>query len=355
MADLRSYSAPGTALASAALFGASTPFAKLLIGQGLDPQLLAGLLYLGSGLGLGILRVVRHLRGGAPAEAPLARPDLPWLALVVLAGGILGPVLLMVGLAATPAASAALLLNVEGLATMAIAWVVFRENVDRRLLIGALAILAGAAVLSWQGGPAPIGAGAFAIVAACLCWAVDNNLTRKLSSADPVQIAMIKGLAAGAVNLILALFRGAALPGAPEIAAAGLIGFLGYGVSLVLFVLALRHLGSARTGAYFATAPFIGAGLAVVLLDDPLTLQLAASAILMGAGVYLHLTERHMHEHAHDAMEHAHRHIHDEHHQHEHRPDDPPGEPHSHVHNHEPTRHRHVHYPDLHHRHEHAH
>ena len=152
----------------------------------------------------------------------------------------------MIGLTTTPASSASLLLNVEGLATMAIAWVVFRENVDRRLLIGAFAILAGAVVLSWRGGPMGVGWGALAIVGACLAWAIDNNLTRKLSSADPVQITAIKGVAAGLVNL-LALGRGAGLPHVPAIGAAAAIGLFGYGVSLTLFVLALRRkLGNAR-------------------------------------------------------------------------------------------------------------
>ena len=218
---------PGAALAlaSAALFGASTPLAKLLLGGGVDPWLLAGLLYLGSGLGLGLVHAARGLLGVPAAEAPLRRSDLPWLALVVLTGGVIGPVLLMVGLARTPASSASLLLNLEGLATMAIAWVGFKENVDRRLLIGALAILAGAVLISWRGGPAGVGLGALAIAGACLAWGVDNNLTRKLSSADPVQIAAIKGLVAGAVNLALALGRGAHLPAAGEIGAAAVVGF----------------------------------------------------------------------------------------------------------------------------------
>jgi drug/metabolite transporter (DMT)-like permease len=342
------------ALASAALFGTSTPLAKALLGGGVDPWLLAGLLYLGSGLGLSLLRLAR-LRIGA-AEAPLARADLPWLVLVVAAGGVAGPLLLMLGLARTPAASAALLLNVEGLATMAIAWVVFRENVDRRLLVGALAILAGAALLSWPAGGAGmgLGLGALAIVGACVAWGVDNNLTRKLSSADPVQIAAIKGVAAGLVNLGLALARGARLPALPELAAAGLVGFFGYGISLVLFVLALRLLGTARTGAYFSTAPFLGAALSLALFHEPATLQLAAAAGLMAFGVYLHLSERHDHEHAHEALDHTHRHVHDEHHQHAHGPDDPPAEPHAHRHHHAPMRHKHPHYPDLHHRHDHA-
>lgn len=344
----------GLAMASAALFGASTPLAKLLLGGGLDPWLLAGLLYAGSGLGLGLFYLGRHLRGGPIGEAKLQRSDLAWLGLVVLSGGVLGPLLLMLGLARTSASSAALLLNVEGLATMGIAWVVFRESVDRRLLLGALAILAGAVLLSWQGKAGGIGIGALAIVAACFAWGVDNNLTRKLSSADPVQIAMIKGLVAGAVNLSLALARGAAFPAFPLVAAASVIGLVGYGISLVLFVLALRNLGSARTGAYFSTAPFIGAIVAILLLGDPVTGRLIVAAVLMSIGVYFHVAERHEHDHVHEPMEHDHRHVHDEHHQHEHGPGDPPGEPHSHFHKHAPLRHRHPHFPDLHHRHGHS-
>ena len=342
------------ALASAALFGASTPLAKLLLGEGVGPWLLAGLLYLGSGTGLMLVQLARRGFGLPAAEPPLRRADLPWLILVVLAGGVVGPVLLMIGLSMTPASSSALLLNIEGLATMAIAWVVFRENVDRRLLVGAAAILAGALVLSWQGGPAGFGLGALAIISACVAWGVDNNLTRTLSSADPVQIAAVKGTCAGAVNLGLAVWQGATLPPAATLAAAAVVGFLGYGVSLVLFVLALRHLGTARTGAYFSTAPFIGAGLSLALFADQLSLELAAAAVLMGLGVWLHLSERHEHEHEHEALEHEHRHVHDDHHQHAHGPGDPPGEPHTHQHCHAPIRHKHPHYPDLHHRHGHG-
>lgn len=346
-------SVPSVALLSAVLFGASTPFAKLLVGEGLGPFLLAGLLYLGSGVGLAALSVARQAIGGPDAEAPLTRADLRWLALVVFFGGVLGPVLLMVGLATTSGSAASLLLNVEGLATMAIAWIVFGENVDRRLLLGAGAILAGAVVLSWQGKTGTIGPGAFAILGACLAWGIDNNLTRKLSAGDPVAIAMIKGLIAGGVNLVLAFGFGEGLPPIGSIAAAGVVGFLGYGVSLVLFVVSLRHLGAARTGAYFSTAPFIGAAIAVAMLGESLTVQLGIAAVLMAAGVYLHLTEVHDHEHRHEAIEHAHRHVHDAHHRHRHGPDDPPGEPHSHRHSHAPLVHKHPHYPDLHHRHGH--
>ena len=342
------------ALASAALFGASTPLAKLLLGGGVDPWLLAGLLYLGSGLGLGLVHLGRGVIGVPAPEAPIRRGDLPWLGLVVVAGGVIGPLLLMLGLARTPASSAALLLNLEGLATMAIAWLWFRENVDRRLLIGAAAILAGAVLVSWQGGPSGVGLGALAIAGACLAWGVDNNLTRKLSSADPVQIAAIKGVVAGAVNLTLAFANGAHMPAAGSLAAAGVVGFFGYGVSLVLFVLGLRHLGTARTGAYFSTAPFLGAALALILFREPITTPLAAAAVMMGAGVWLHLSERHDHDHLHETTDHEHNHVHDEHHRHAHGPNDPVGEPHSHPHHHPPLRHKHPHYPDLHHRHEHA-
>jgi drug/metabolite transporter (DMT)-like permease len=250
------------ALFSAVLFGASTPLSKRMLGDA-DPWMMAGLLYLGAGIGLAIVHMSRRALGLAAIEAPLRRSDMPWLAAIIISGGILGPLFLMFGLARTDAAGASLLLNLEGLATMSIAWLIFHENVDRRLLLGAFAILAGAALLSWRGAAA-MDWGAALIAAACLSWGIDNNLTRKLSSADPVQIALLKGLVAGAVNLALALAQGADLPSASFLFAAGTVGFFGYGVSLALFVLALRHLGTARTGAYFSLAPFIGALLSLV-------------------------------------------------------------------------------------------
>ncbi len=335
------------ALGSAALFGISAPLAKILLGD-ISPWLLAGLLYLGSGLGLAMARLFH--RGN---EAGLRRTDLPWLAAAVISGGIAGPVLLLVGLAQSSASEASLMLNLEGVLTLVIAWVVFKENVDRRLMLGAAAIVAGAFVLSWpQAGQVGLDWGPLLIAAACLAWAIDNNLTRKVSAADPVQIAMVKGLVAGAVNVGIALMAGAAWPAADLVGKAALLGLLGYGVSLVLFVLALRHLGTARTGAYYALAPFIGAGLAIPLLDEPVTAAFVAGGLLMTLGIWLHLTERHQHEHQHEPLEHDHLHVHDEHHQHDH----PPGlmsEPHSHVHRHARLLHRHPHYPDLHHRHTH--
>jgi drug/metabolite transporter (DMT)-like permease len=348
-----SYLWPGVplALASAVLFGMSAPLSKLLLGT-VAPQLLAGLLYLGAGIGLAIVHLGRAAFGIPAPEAPLRRADLPWLAAVVLFGGLMGPLLLMLGLNQTSASSGSLLLNLEGLATMGIAWLVFRENVDRLLLLGALAIVAGAVVLSWDGQAVRFDAGAALIAAACVAWGIDNNLTRKLSSADPVLTTMIKGSVAGGVNVSLALLTGSMLPPTAIMGAAALVGFLGVGVSLVLFVLALRYLGTARTGAYFSLAPFIGAVFALALLSEPLTLQLLLAGLLMGVGLWLHLAERHEHEHQHDILEHEHSHVHDEHHQHAH--DVPVIQPHSHWHRHEPVRHKHPHYPDLHRRHRHG-
>lgn len=353
MSKTHSHLWPGVplALGASVLFGASPPLSKLLMGA-VDPWLLAGILYLGAGTGLAVVQWGRPLLGLPNPEAALQRSDLRWLAAVILFGGILGPLLLMLGLSRTSAASGTLLLNLEGLATMAIAWLVFRENVDRRLLLGAAAILSGAVVLSWNGQSLQLDTGGLFIAAACLCWGIDNNLTRKLSSADPVQIAMIKGLVAGGVNVALALWLGAAWPGGGLLAAGALVGFLGVGVSLVMFMLALRHLGAARTGAYFSLAPFIGATLALVLFHDPITVSLVAAGALMAFGLWLHLAERHDHAHLHEALEHDHLHRHDAHHQHAH--DGPVTEPHSHWHRHEPIRHQHPHYPDLHHRHGHS-
>lgn len=354
--DLRSWVAwPGAPLAigSASLFGASTPLAKALLGAGVSPWLLAGLLYLGSGVGLAAIWSGRALLGRENHEAPLSGRDWRWMALVVLAGGIIGPLLLMLGLTTTSAASASLLLNLEALATMGIAWAVFHENVDRRLLIGAFAILAGAVLLSWKG-RGGFGLGTLAITGACIAWGIDNNLTLKISGSDPLQIAMVKGLAAGATNLVAGLAMGALMPSVRIVAEAGAVGLFGYGVSLVLFVLGLRYLGTARTGAYFSTAPFIGALLALIMFGEQVTLRLAVAAVLMAIGLWLHLVERHEHTHVHDPLRHAHAHVHDEHHHHDHGPNDPAGEPHVHEHVHARLTHSHPHYPDLHHRHEHA-
>lgn len=343
------------ALLAAALFGASTPFAKLLVGT-VPPVALAGMLYLGSGLGLLIWLALRALRKRDDQDRPagLTKPDLPWLAGAILAGGIAGPVLLMVGLTLTPASSASLLLNMEGVLTSMLAWFVFKENFDRRIFIGMLFIVAAGVLLSWEQVPAlGVPTGALAIIGACLCWAIDNNLTRKVSASDAVQIACAKGLVAGVVNVGIAGLLGFGLPGTREMLGAAAIGFSGYGLSLVMFVMALRHLGTARTGAYFSAAPFAGAAISLLMLGELPTLSFWLAAGLMGIGIWLHLTERHEHEHAHEPLFHTHAHSHDEHHQHEHDVEWDGAEPHTHPHHHAPLRHAHPHYPDIHHRHEH--
>ena len=352
MAGIRSFARPGVlpALGAALLFGAGTPLAKRLL-QGVEPWVLAGLLYLGSGLGLGAWRLLRR----AP-RVRLARAEALWFAAAVGFGGVLGPVLLMLGLRGMPASGAALLLNAESVFTALLAWFVFRENFDRRIALGMLAIVAGAVLLSGTGAgtrwslheltPAAL------VLGACLAWGIDNNLTRRVSLSDATWVAGVKGLAAGSVNLTLALGTGASLPGPAMAGAAMLVGLLAYGVSLSLFVVALRHLGSARTGAYFSVAPFFGAVLAVCM-GDALSLPLVGAALLMGLGVWLHLSERHEHPHSHETQEHTHEHEHDEHHQHAHDAPVAPGVRHTHPHQHAALTHSHPHAPDMHHRHEH--
>ncbi len=342
------------ALLAAVLFGLSTPLAKI-VSPHVEPVLMAGLLYLGSGIGLGAYSLLRlGRRQSSSREAALKRTDAPWLAGAIISGGVVGPLLLMWGLAQTPASSASLLLNLEGVFTALLAWFVFKENFDARIAWGMALIAAGGVCLSWMGRPeAAVPWGSLAIVGACFAWAVDNNLTRKVSAGDPVQIAMLKGLIAGSVNTVLGLALGGKFPGASVLLGVGIIGFFGYGLSLTLFVLALRHIGTARSGAYFSTAPFVGAAVAVAFFGDSLSVGLGIAALLMGGGVWLHLTERHEHGHRHEALEHDHRHTHDEHHLHAHAPDDPPGEPHAHPHWHEQLAHAHPHYPEIHHRHEH--
>ena len=343
------------ALGAAALFGASTPFSKLLVGQ-VAPVTLAGLLYLGSGLGLLVWFLVRLVatRGEEGAFALVKKADVPWLTGAILFGGIAGPVLLMIGLIGTPASSASLLLNMEGVLTSLLAWFVFKENFDKRIFVGMLMIVAGGVLLGWERRP-ELGVpwSAVAIVGACICWAIDNNLTRKVSASDAVQIAGIKGLAAGAVNLAITYALGFPMPHLSIALTAGIVGFCGYGLSLVLFVLALRHLGTARTGAYFSIAPFVGAAISLAMLGEAPATGFWLAGVLMGAGILLHLIEHHRHAHQHLPLSHAHKHTHDDHHQHQHDFPWDKRERHAHDHHHAPMEHNHPHVPDIHHRHQH--
>ena len=274
------------AIGAALLFGLSTPAAKAIVGN-VNPLLLAGLLYLGSGIGLGMVILVGQRHG-----VRLKSPDLPWLLGTVVFGGALGPALLMWGLTRTTGSAASLLLTLEGVFTALIAWTLFREPFNRRIGLGMASIFVGAVLLALRthsGHAATLGA--LAVAGACLSWAIDNNCTSKIANVDALTLASIKGVVAGATNTALALIAGGALPHPGLLVASALVGFFGYGLSLVLFVLALREVGAARTGAYFSTAPFIGAVVGLVALREPLTLGLIAVGLLMGFGVYLHLTE----------------------------------------------------------------
>ncbi|MDQ2893355.1 MAG: DMT family transporter [Pseudomonadota bacterium] len=275
------------ALIAAVLFGASTPAAKAII-AGVHPLMLAGLLYLGSGVGLTMIKLVRRRHG-----VRVARRDLPWLIGTVLFGGVLGPALLMIGLTSTSGSTASLLLTLEGVFTALLAWIVFREPFNRRIGIGMASIFAGAVLLAANGPSGQAGLfGAFAIGGACLCWAIDNNFTSKISHVEAPTLAAIKGGAAGIVNVGLAIIAGAHVPPFAIVGIAALIGLLGYGVSLILFVLALREIGAARSGAYFSTAPFIGAFVGLLVLREPWSAALGVAGALMAFGVWLHLTEQ---------------------------------------------------------------
>lgn len=343
------------AMVSAVLFGASTPAAKYLLGA-INPWLLAGLLYLGAGSGLFIILMVRFFfMKKASNEANLNVSDSVWLVCATVFGGILGPVLLMMGLVKTEAASASLLLNLESVFTAVAAWIIFREHTNKRLVFGMVLIVVGSIILTWHKQLNSSNfIGVLYICGACIAWAIDNNVTRKISAADPLKIVAVKSFVAGSVNVILAwVFSTTLFISWTSIAACSIVGFIGYGLSIVCFILGLRHIGTARTSAYFSLAPFVGAGLAIFFLGEHLSVQLIGAGILMGWGLWLHLSEHHAHEHYHEPLQHNHKHSHDEHHQHQHLTTDPNREPHAHLHTHEPLLHHHPHYPDIYHRHQH--
>lgn len=338
---------PASGLAAAALFGASTPVAKLLV-PGTGPLVLAGLLYLGAGIGL--IAAASFRRNGA--EAPIQRSDRPLLAGVIVAGGVLGPVLLVAGLARLSGTAASLLLNLEAPFTIALAIIMLGERLSRREALGAAAVILGAGALTWAPGAValdPIGVAC--IVGACAAWALDNNLSQRLSIRDPVAVARAKALSAGSFNVALGIVVGERFPSAAHVAAALVTGSLGYGASIVLHLLAVRSLGAARQAAYFATAPFIGAAVAVPLLHERLPPAHVAAGALMALGIAIIVRARHAHAHLHEPAEHAHAHVHDEHHAHAH--EGAVTEPHPHMHRHAPLFHDHPHLPDVHHRHGH--
>jgi len=342
-------------LLAAALFGVSAPLAKLLLGS-VEPIPLAALLYLGAGLGLvSYIIWARVSTTSERSEAGLDRGDLPWLAAAILAGGVVAPILLLYGLRATPAATTALLLNLEVVATGVIAALLFREFIGRWTWVAIVAVTAGSILLTLNlSGRWGISTGALLVAAACLMWGLDNNLTRHISLKDPKRIVAIKGLVAGGFSAALAVALGRPFPGVRYILLGLLLGSVSYGISIVLFVRALRHLGAARTGALFGMAPFIGAAISLVVFRDLPTLSFFLSLPLLGMGAGILFSERHKHPHAHQLLMHTHAHTHDDgHHEHTHAREIPLDYQHSHQHVHAPTTHTHSHRPDIHHRHAH--
>jgi len=343
------------ALIAAVFFGASTPLAKLLLGE-VTPVVLAGLLYAGSFIGLSLYYAVSRLYSAEKPfqkEAGLKKGDLFYLAGTILCGGIAAPLLLINGLLYTSGSAASLLLNLEGIATTLIASLVFREHVGRRIWAAAILMLVAGAALTytrptdgWS-----FNTGSLLVILSSVMWAVDNNITTRLSHSDPLVIARYKGFAAGVTNLLIAFVLGARLPAVLPIAGALTLGVFGYGASLVFFIYSLRNLGAARTSGYFGAAPFIGVVVSLMLLHEPLTLQIIGAALFMTAGLWLILREYHEHEHSHDPLCHEHSHFHDEHHGHPH--DKESDDPHCHEHEHAALTHAHAHAPDIHHFHRH--
>jgi drug/metabolite transporter (DMT)-like permease len=343
------------AIGAAVLFGLGVPLAKQLL-SGIAPPMLSSLFYLGSAAVLSIgwicaSAVNPQLR---LKEAPLRRHDLPWLAGSIICGGLFAQFLEIWGINLIPASEASLLLNLEAVFTVTVAIVLFREHAGRNFIIGTVLLILGAIVLT--AGPEwrfSLSVGSLCLILACLGWSMDNNLTRNISHANPVFPVMIKGFVSGLILLAVALSLRSQIPPAVLIVQAMAVGAMAYGLSLVLYVLAMRYIGAARTGAFFCTAPFVGAGASILFLHEPVTMPFVIAAALMAIGLSFHLTESHDHLHVHEPITHEHEHVHDEHHRHEHGPSDPPGEPHSHVHTHEALAHTHPHMPDIHHRHEH--
>jgi drug/metabolite transporter (DMT)-like permease len=334
------------ALLAALFFGASAPISKLLLGD-VPPVLMAAFLYLGSGTGISLIKLYRRFSRNQK-EAGIKRPDLGWLAGAIISGGILAPIILMISLKNTPASTASLLLNFEGVGTTLLALLFFHESISRRALAAIFAVTLASILLSTNfGSNWGMSLGSFGILLACVLWGLDNNLTRNISGKDPLTIVAWKGLVAGTFSLILGLVLGQQLPALLTILSILLLGFVSYGMSTMLFIYSMRGLGAARTSALYGTAPLAGVILSMIIFHDPLTILFILAAILMVIGAYLLANEEHAHFHIHMPVVHEHIHSHDEFHTH--------GEEegtHSHEHEHSRTEHKHGHMPDIHHRHE---
>ncbi|MDR1329925.1 MAG: EamA family transporter [Oscillospiraceae bacterium] len=338
------------AVLAAICYGISAPMAKLLL-RGLPPALLAALLYLGAGFGMSIVSLLRK-KDARAGEARMTRRELPYAAAMV-ALDIAAPVLLMFGLLSTSPETASLLNNFEIAATSVVALVLFKEAVGRRMWLAIGAITVASAVLSVENlGTLSFSPGAILVLLACVCWGLENNCTSRLSLKNPVQIVIIKGIGSGLGALLIAVFAGGRAAGLAYIFAALALGFASYGLSVYFYILAQRKLGAARTSAFYAIAPFLGAGISLAVFREKPALPFVAAFIVMIFGAYLAASEKHEHPHLHAETEHEHRHSHtDGHHSHKHEP--PVAGEHSHAHIHSSLTHTHEHTPDAHHTHTH--
>lgn len=338
------------ALMAAVLFGASAPISKMLLSE-VDPIPMASFLYLGSGFGLLVYRLINKPAG---IEAKIVKADVKWLLGAILAGGVAAPIILMFSLRNTPASTASLLLNFETVATTLIAFIIFKEAIGKRIWAAILLITSASILLSLDfRGEWGFSIGALGVVLACVLWGVDNNFTRNVSSKDPIITVILKGIFAGSFSLILVFLTNSTLPSLQEIIEIMILGFFSYGLSIVLFIFAMRDLGASRTSAFFSSAPFIGVILSFVILRELPNNMFYFALPIMILGVVLILFEEHVHVHLHEPLKHDHRHRHDDrHHEHQH---DNGGKviEHSHTHTHESVEHSHKHTPDIHHRHQH--
>lgn len=339
------------AVLAAVLYGISAPFSKLLLGH-VPPTRMAALLYLGAGMGMLVVNLVKSLRPGKPTEAKLTRHELPYV-LAMIALDVMAPVLLMLGLTLTTSSNASLINNFEIAATAMIALFFFREAVGRRMWIAITLITLSSIILSIEElSSFTFSIGSVFVIGACLCWGLENNCTRMLSLKDPLQIVVIKGFGSGLGALAISLALKEHAAESLYILLALLLGFVAYGLSIYFYISAQRALGAARTSAYYAAAPFIGVLISWLVLQEKPTLSFMTALAIMLAGTYFAVTEDHQHVHHHELVIHEHKHRHDDlHHTHSHTPQ-VIGE-HSHLHTHDETLHTHPHTPDLHHRHEH--
>jgi drug/metabolite transporter (DMT)-like permease len=339
----------GIAILSAALFGSATPASKALL-AGMTPFQLAGLLYLGAALGVAPA-AWREGRLRLPDRSD--RPNQARLLGAITAGGIAGPIFLLLALRLAQATSVSLWLNIEVAATAVLGVLIFREHLGLLGWAGLVAAFAGAAVLSLSSATAGLEAGLLVLLA-CACWGLDNHLTALIDGITPSESTFWKGLVAGTTNSMIGVALDPLAAGLLAVLAALFVGVWAYGASIVLYIRSAQALGATRAQIAFASAPFFGVLFSVLALGESLAIAHLGSGTLFIVGIALMALERHTHVHTHEVMEHEHTHRHDDrHHAHEH-PALSRTAQHTHRHRHEPLTHAHPHWPDLHHRHDHT-